>query len=240
MQPAPLDDLPGFRRRFIILPAPDRVQSNLEDDYHCMGVTVHHNGHIATKVAAVMARAPWTTCPGAVATLAQTFTGIALDAFAQRGAKRANCTHLHDLAVLAAAHAFDPAPLLYDILVADPAAGLRQAEIRCNGALVLAWAHADGRMVAPAALAGTPLDQLRAWIESLQPPLQEAARLLQWGTLIANGRTIPWERQNDARRMRAGSCFTFQPDRMTEARRIGAVRDFSTGPRPLEQSCPAP
>lgn len=235
-----LDDLPGFRRRFIIAPAVDRVRADLEDDYHCMGVTVHHDGRVATGLEAVMARAPWNTCPGAVETLRETFTGVALEAFAERGAKRANCTHLHDLATLAARHAFEPGPLVYDILVSDPVEGARRAEIRRNGASILEWTHADGRMTAPAAIAGMPLDRLKAWIDSLEPERKEAARLLQWGTLIANGRTIPWERQTDARRMRAGSCFTFQPDRMTEAKRIGAVRDFSTGPRPLEDYRPAP
>src|SRR6266404_5475290 len=115
MRPAPIDTLPGFRRRFIVTPASDRVSSEVEDDYHCMGVIIHNDAKVATKVAAVMQRAPWTPCPEAVAMLEQTFTGVPLDKFAARGEKQANCTHLHDLAVLAAVHAFESDPLVYDI-----------------------------------------------------------------------------------------------------------------------------
>ena len=240
MQPTPLDQLPGFRRRFIMTPLSDCVRSELEDDYHCMGVTVHHDGKIATRIESVMLRAPWTTCPGARAVVEQTFTGIPLQAFAERGAKRANCTHLHDLAVLAAAHAFDEGPLVYDILVSDPVAGRRRAELRRNGTTMLGWILENGRIVEPAELAGLSLDKLRPWIDSLDPERQEGARLLRWGSLIANGRTIPWERQADATRMLGASCYTFQPQRVAQAKRIGVIRDFSTGPQPLEERRPAP
>src|SRR5215470_7763502 len=107
MPPPPdtIDTLPGFRRRFIVTPGSGRVSSEVEDDYHCMGVTIHHDGRTAIKVEGVIQRAPWTTCPGAVAIVEQTFTGVPLEGFVARGEKRANCTHLHDLAVLAAGHA---------------------------------------------------------------------------------------------------------------------------------------
>lgn len=240
MDSARLETLPGYRRRFIVSPAPDRARADLEDDYHCMGVTVHHDGGIATRIEAVMARAPWTTCPGAVAELIATFTDIALDAFPTRGAKRRNCTHLHDLALLAAAHARDRSPLVYDILVSDPIEGRRWAEVRRDGASLLRLAEANGRIVEPAGLGGLALEGLGPWIDSLAPALKEAARLLRWGALIAHGRTIAWERQSDASRMRPGSCYTFQPPRVSAARRIGAMRDFSRGAQPLEDRRPAP
>src|SRR5262245_25567153 len=106
---------------------------------HCMVVTVHHDGTVATALEPEMARAPWTTCPGAIEQLRQTFTGVRLDAFAERGEKQQNCTHLHDLAVLAAAHAFDDRPVVYDVLVADPVDGVTRAELRKDGAPILGW-----------------------------------------------------------------------------------------------------
>jgi hypothetical protein len=58
--------------------------------------------------------------------------------------------------------------------------------------------------------------------------------------MIANGRTIPLERQSDASRMPVGNCYTFQPQVRAAARRIGEIRDFSRGPsQPLEQREPA-
>jgi hypothetical protein len=241
MRPASIDTLPGYRRRLRVSPALDRVVSELEDDYHCMKVTLHHDGKLVTAIEPDVTRAPWTTCPGAAAVLAQTFTGVALDAFGERGQKRANCTHLHDLAVLAAAHAFDPQPLVYDILVSDPIEGRRRAELWRDGASVLGWVHVQGRIVEPAHLAHLTLDNMRDWIDSLGRPQQEPARLLRWGTMVANGRTIPMEKQSDARQMRAGSCYTFQPHRMNQAKRIGAVRDFSDGTtQPLDSNAILP
>ncbi len=56
-----LDELPGFRRRFRITPEASLVRGELEDDYHCMRVTIHHDGKTATAIEPIMARAPWTT-----------------------------------------------------------------------------------------------------------------------------------------------------------------------------------
>lgn len=228
MPAAPIDTLPGFRRRLIVTPAADSVVSELEDDYHCMGITVYHDGKLATAIVPVMARAPWTTCPGAVAVLKQTFTGVALDQFASRGEKRANCTHLHDLAVLAAAHAFDREPLVYDIVASDPVDGRRRSELRRNGTAVLSWTIVEGRFVEPAQLLGVRLDNMRNWIDSLDRERQEAARLLRWGTMISHGRSLPVDWAPGAGYMAtSGSCYTFQPQRMNQAEHIGAIRDFS-------------
>jgi hypothetical protein len=231
--------MPGFRRRFKVTPALRWVRTEVEDDYHRMSVTIHHDGKIATSIEPALMRAPWTTCPGAVAQLERTFTGVALEAFAARGEKQINCTHLHDLAVLAAAHASDHEPLVYDILVSDPEGGKRRAELRRNGVPLLGWTEMGFRIVEPAELAGVRLDKVRAWIDTLDPPRQEAVRLLRWANMMANGRTIPMENQSDASRM-PPNCYTFQPHRALEAKRVGQVRDFSGGTAELldEQSVP--
>ncbi len=241
MPATPIDDLPGYRRRLRVTPSNGRVRTELEDDYHCMAVTVHHDGHAATAVEPVMDRAPWSTCPGAVAVLEQTFVGIALENFASRGEKRANCTHLHDLAVLGAAHAFDSAPTLFDILVSDPIEGRSEAELRRDGIAVLDWSLVKGRIIAPAPLAGLDLDNMRHWIESLDPGTQEAARLLRWGSMVAHGRTLPAGWASGAGNMASrGRCFTFQPHKVGEATHVGAIRDFSRGTvRPLDSASAA-
>lgn len=219
---------PGFRRRFRLTPTQQAVQAELEDDFHCMSVIVRHDGEKATQVEPDLRRAPWTTCPGAVEKLRQTFTGVGLASFAERGEKQTNCTHLHDLATLAAAHAFDGEATIYDILVSDPVDGQRHAEIRRNGKTVLQWTEAQFQIVEPKTAAGVRLDKLRTWIAGLAPEMQEPARLLQWGNMLANGRTIPLEKQSDATKMPA-SCYTFQPERKIVAQRVGLIRDFSGG-----------
>lgn len=231
-----LDALPGFRRRFIVTPGAGWVRCQLEDDYHCMSVTLHHVGGIARTVEPVLERAPWTTCPGAVAELVRTFTGMALDAFATRGGKSANCTHLYDMAQLAAAHADDDRPLIYDVLASDPADGQRRIELRRDGTAVFGWVEENGRFVEPAELRGMTLQGMRPWIDSLEPARREAARVLRWGAMIAHGRTIPMDRQSDAGRMPLGNCYTFQPRIVAAAKRVGAIRDFSIGTvKPLDR-----
>jgi hypothetical protein len=225
-----IDALPGFRRRFVVDPAPGCVRCDLEDDYHQMRVMLRHDGEVATAVEAEMIRVPWTTCGGAQAVLARTFGHVRLDAFARHGEKVANCTHLFDIAVLAAAHAHDTAPLVYDILVADPVEGVWRAELRRDGAAVLRWDVDRFMLRQPAELAGMRLDKLRPWIDSLDPLSQEQARLLRWGTILAHGRGRQFADASERQRLPLGQCYTFQPENAPNAKYVeGSVRDFSGG-----------
>lgn len=235
-----LDALPGFRRRFRVTPGPGWVRAEVEDDYHCMAVTLRHAEGVVTGVEAEQDRAPWTTCPGAVAVVEQTFTGVPLSAFPARGAKTANCTHLYDLALLAAAHAGDARPLVYDLLVCDPQDGVRRLELRRDGDPVMGWVEQDGRFVEPADLAGLTLQDMRSFIDRQDDPVRlEAARLLRWGGFMAHGRQIPMDRQSDASRM-PPNCYTFQPEVAAKARRVGEIREFSAGAARLLDRRPAP
>ena len=225
-----LDGLPGFRRRFRIVPDDGAVTASVEDDFHCMTVTLHHDGARIGAVEAHTIRAPWTTCPGAEQVLRDTFGGTALAEAARRGLKQANCTHLYDLAVLAAAHSLEGRPVTYDVLVADPADGVGEAEIRRDGAPLLRWAIAGMELTAPPELAGTNVMALRDWIGTQAPDLREAAKILQWACLIAHGRQIPLAEQSDAARM-PPNCYTFQPDIARRAVRVGEIVDFSRSER---------
>ncbi|RZJ97334.1 MAG: DUF2889 domain-containing protein [Novosphingobium sp.] len=227
-----VQDLPGYRRRIRIEPRTSAeggaVLAMLEDDMHCMAVTLRHEGGVVTAVEPVMERAPWTTCPGARAQLIATFTGQPLSEVTARREKRANCTHLHDLAVFAAAHARGR-PLVYDVLASDPIAGERLLELRRDGARLLLWREHAGLLVEPESASGLMLHQLRDWIAALPADLQEPARVLQWAGLVAHGRTIPIERQSRAADL-PPNCYTFQPERAVIAARVGELRDFSKGP----------
>jgi hypothetical protein len=99
-----------------------------------------------------------------------------------------------------------------------------------------------GRIIAPAPLAGIDLDNMRHWIESLDPDNQEAARLLRWGTLVAHGRTLPADWASGTGNMTSrGRCFTFQPHKVGEAKHVGTIRDFSRGSvQPLDSASSAP
>lgn len=216
-------------------PGPDRVCARLEDDYHCLQVTIRHAGGVAVAIEPVWARWPWSTCPGAVDELMKTFTGVALADFARRGEKSSNCTHFYDLALLAAAHAFDDRPLTYDVLVADPVDGGRDAELRRDGTAVMRWRLKDARIVEPAEIAGLDLFDMNPWIATLDDNRKEAVRLLRWGTMMAHGRAMTRDALSDGTRMPLGRCYTFQPHRIANARHVGEVKDFSKGSaRPLD------
>jgi hypothetical protein len=72
------------------------------------------------------------------------------------------------------------------------------------------------------------LFEMNPWIKTLPDRLAEAARLLRWGNVIANGRNIPLADQSDATKM-PPNCYTFQPEMATTAVRVGVIKDFSSG-----------
>lgn len=224
-------DLPGYRRRIRIEAREGVALAMLEDDIHGLAVTLRHDGRTVTSVEPLVDRMPWTTCPGAAAKLIETFTGVPLAEVTSRREKKANCTHLHDLAVFAAAHAGERGGLVYDVFVSDPIDGERVLELRRDGAPVLEWVERDGRLVAPAAIAGQVLFTLRDWINALGSEAErEAARVLQWASMVAHGRTMPLEEQSDAAAL-PPNCYTFQTERAVHAVRNGERREFSDGSR---------
>jgi hypothetical protein len=223
-------DLPGFRRRTRVEPVPGAVLAMVEDDIHCMAVVLRHDGDKVVSVEPVTERMPWDTCPGATARLIETFSSLPLDQVTARRDKKQNCTHLHDLAVLAASHAGDASGIVFDIAASDPVGGQRILEIRRNGSLLHRWIEQDGTLVSPDEIVGQTLLTMREWIGSLEGDAQEAARLLQWGSLVAHGRTMPIEDQSLASAL-PPNCYTFQPERAAQAKRVGDRFDFSEGTR---------
>lgn len=231
--------VPGYRRRILIEPAPGQVTAELEDDYHRMVVTLTHENGVVSKVTSEMKRSPWTLCPGAMDQLAQTFTGVALADFTRRGEKPQNCTHLHDLALFAAAHAAEAVPVAYDILVTDPVDGAREASLARNGRPLLHWVLQGETMAevftAPEELAGRPMSQLNEVIAQQDKATAEAMRILRWASMIAHGRRRDMPAGMPATAFPGSSCFNFQPERAPGSfRRPGADIDFSQpGAAPL-------
>lgn len=223
-------ELPGFRRRIVVEVRDGAALAMLEDDIHCLGLILRHDGMRVTAVEPQFDRLPWDTCPGAQAKLVETFSGLPLTEVTARRDKKQNCTHFHDLAVLAAAHAGEPGQVIFDIAASDPVAGERILEIRRNGALLHRWLEQGGSFAAPAAIAGKTLFTLRDWIAGLNGLDQEAARLLQWAAIVAHARTIPLEQQSVASEI-SPNCYTFQPERAAHAIRNGERRDFSDSSR---------
>lgn len=226
--------MPGYRRSLRVEPGQGAVLAMLEDDLHCMVVRLRHDGTRVLAVEPLMDRVPWTVCPGAAEVLRTTFAGVPLKDVHARRDKQLNCTHLHDLAVIAAAHAQEDKPVEYRIFVSDPcvAGGERQRmlEILKEGRVLHRWQERDERFVEPAAIAGLSALTLRDWIASLEGEAQEAARLLQWASLVARGRGMSDEQRRGSLGIHP-NCFTMQPQRVEQARLAGGIHDFSAGGR---------
>lgn len=216
----------GYRRVVRVEPAPGAVLAMLEDDLHCMAVRLRHDGERVIAVEPLTDRAPWNLCPGAQAVLVDTFTGVALSEVTARRDKAQNCTHLHDLAVLAAAHARDGKPFEYRVYASDPEDGRRVLEIRRDDRVLHRWIEHGGVFEAPEAIAGLTLLTLRDWIGGLAGEEREAARLLQWASLVAHGRSMTREQRRAAVGVQP-SCFAFQPERVGGADFWQEPKDFS-------------
>ncbi|RYY25846.1 MAG: hypothetical protein EOP62_12035 [Sphingomonadales bacterium] len=229
----------GYRRRVRIVPQIGRVDVDMEDDAHCFGVTLTHDGTTILAVETSAPRYPWTTCPAAGVFLASKMTGVLLADAADVQNQRDHCTHMYDLFVLAARHAPDHAPTVYDIRVSDPvdgggAAGIRLAEIDLNGETILRWRLGDPTGVD--GIAGGNLRELDAWTRTLTDDLQEAGRMLRRGALVSGTRffDFPVGAAAGAMTQMIGACFTYQPGRADTALRVAdTIRDFSNEPEKM-------
>jgi Protein of unknown function (DUF2889) len=229
----------GYRRRILIETTAGQATARLEDDYHHMVVTLVHEGGVVTVVESAMIRAPWTGCPGAIQRVQDTFTGVALTDVARRGEKTTNCTHLHDLALFAAAHADAAGTVAYDIhcsLSHDGSLqGRRTSRLWRNGEEILNWVLDGVTFAAPSTLAGSTLAELGGLIASQDKAGAEAIRILRWAAIVAQGRMMDIPANIPATVFPAGSCYNFQPERAAQSfRRPGADVDFSRpGMEPL-------
>lgn len=206
-----VESLPGFRRQIRLTPAQGQTSAAVMDDFHQMVVTITHDGHAITGFASQTLRAPFTLCPGAGEAARRTFVGLPLARALAPSEKPNNCTHLYDLAALAAAHAGDGRAMVYDVAISDPMAerdGLVLAQISRDGDVVWQWRLRRDGVIAPEVIAGRHLRELRHWIATLAPAEAEAARMLQWCCLMAQARLVDTVTEESTAHM-ALSCYAF-------------------------------
>ncbi|OYU99630.1 MAG: hypothetical protein CFE45_12225 [Burkholderiales bacterium PBB5] len=239
---APLSS--GFRRRIrlqTLLDAADgpQVRAALEDDFHHFRLAMQADA--LGRVQAVQASAPrhpYSLCPAAAGELQQ-LCGLPLPGRAQalvaQADARQHCTHLLDLAGLAAAtmqQRLDARQ--YDIWVPTRMAGHTEAKLWRDGQPLLRWAVQDDTLTGPAPYIGVGLRQgLARWAaQNLGADEAEAALVLRRCVMISLGRSKPLDEQVHA--APTGLCFAQQPQRATLAlRQRGSTWDFSHRPQAL-------
>lgn len=226
---------PGFRRRILIVPEPGHVRADLEDDFHHFTVDIAHDGETVTGVDTGAPRYPWTTCIAAGPFLAERLRGTPIADAAGFDAQLSHCTHLFDLALLAAANTDEPGAIFYTAFVADPVDGRTQAELRCNGQLVLVWALDGQTILAPSPHAGRSLRELRTWRTDLAPKDRERAMILRRAVFLVQGRRFDPGTVGTAAQMtqQRGVCFTYDPARSANSYPIVESKlDFTKEPEP--------
>lgn len=238
-----------FRRRLHWQARPGCVSVALEDSNHGFRLQLHHDGQQITQVVAEPVRHPFTTCPEAVVNVRQ-IEGLLLSdvaALRARLPQPANCTHLVDMALLAASHAADlDQERHYDIAVEDEKDGLTVACISCNEQPIHTWTIREHTLQTPPELAGKPVMRgFYPWASTHYTGLAlEAAQLLQRGYFVAQARRsvyLPIEdypARSDG--MPIGACYSYNTGAVERGLRIhGSVRDYSQSSERLLQFDPS-
>lgn len=230
-----------FRRRIRVAARDGRVRADLEDDFHRFAVELRHAEGRVVEARGEALRFPWTACPGATARIAALvgapLVARAADLAAQTDATL-HCTHLHDLAALALAHAAaGRARREYAVEVPDRIGGATRPSLARDGEPLLAWEVAGDRIAGPAPFAGVPL-RGRAFLDwiaaELDPDGAEAAWVLRRALFIALGRAGDLDAVPTAAAVTAmvgTPCHSFQPGIAERALRVvGSTREWTDRP----------
>ena len=225
---------PGLWRRVVLHPENDWIGGALEDDMHRFHIRIDHAGERITRVAAKAVRHPWSACPGAVNVITRELTGELLDDVGRRDPTQ-HCTHLLDLAILAAARAGDSRQTVFDMKVADRIKGHTIATLAENGEQVLRW-RLDDTLIAGT---GRDLRQFSRWKQELPPREAGWATLLRRAAFVSGARQYvapPLEQTAAMNAARMGICFNYQlPQAEGSMRKPSWQMDFSeSGREPLE------
>jgi hypothetical protein len=239
-----------YRRRIELRAGAGTVEVGMVDDFHELSVVLHHDGELIARVEADPIRIPWVTCPAAVEPLRRMEgapINAGLRALYEFTAAREQCTHLHDLACLAARHAARAGASAvtqrrYDAALPDRVGGRTHATLCRDGALVLAWKLRKYEIVGatPEEFTGHNLASgaLRnAIFDHPDPDVGEAAFVLQRAIFIGTGRMHDFEAMPSAAAFASvigGACHSFAPERADQALRVrDTVRDFTDQPAAL-------
>jgi hypothetical protein len=227
-RPEPL----GAYRRAIRLEAGDGWSTaEMEDDVHHFRARLVHDGVRILAVEGEGPRTPWSNCLGAVGQL-RTLEGMTLQAaLSLPGRERAqHCTHLFDLAVLAAAHAGEPGfRRAYRIQVHHRPDGRARAELTRDGEPALAWEVENG-VIEGSPFDGVAITALSQHLSGLSPEAMETALVLRRASQISYVRHIDLDAfasSLEIPKSRQPVCYAQQPHRLPDAKRNrGTARDF--------------
>lgn len=236
-----------FRRRIRLTRTQDaplcgEVHGALEDCNHGFQSTVQFSDGVVTAIQPRFMRIPFTTCDGAWKPL-QTLIGVPITATTAEllslSPPLSNCTHLHDLTLLAITHAGRQEwEVQYDVEVTDAVNGISDLRVWRSvdgGARLLIhhWQSNNYLVSSPEALKDKPLFfGFSRWANELFQGIDnEAAFILQKGNLVSIGRMLDVDGMAGSRAKDENdrtACFTYSPENSSNAYRLAnTVRDFT-------------
>jgi hypothetical protein len=210
-----------------------RSIARVDDWFHGFEVALDVRDGEVVGADASTDRHPWTTCPGALASVRDLRGPVGEAAASLIGAPRAStCVHLNDLVTLAARQH----PLRhYEMFVTT-----REAQLRRDGEPTLDWRLRNWSIEGTGSLAGLGMSDPR-WATKLDDiaasaDLREAIKVLRRGVLVAIGYyLIEWRRIHAATEVEppvmAGTCHTFSDPTVGRATSLVAVPDRRARPR---------
>jgi Protein of unknown function (DUF2889) len=247
----------SYRRRIrLVASAPDTVEAGIEDDFHHFRLTLHHDSSRVRGIETAAYRIPWTTCGDAGAAL-QLLEGMPLErsclAVGRWSNPRQQCTHMFDLAGLAAAHAYRSVIEVtsdrnrqYDATVPYGFNGGERRDVHVwrDRTSIFSWTIEGDRCVSPSPFSDVPFTGgFFRWADtSLPSDDAEAAIVLRRACTIGMGRGMDqdqWSTAADVSAGPAGVCYSQQPERRSVALRVrGNIRDFDANPDALLSNDP--
>lgn len=220
------------------------MRADLEDDPHRYGVILRHDGQTITGIEGRAIRTPWTACIEATNQLDR-LVGLPLMASALEIYRatdgRQQCTHMCDLAGLAAAHAArGSACRQYDMAVpdADPD-GTRTVSLSRDGEALLTWQMKGDAITGPPPFDGHDIRDVQNWSkEFFGADLDgvEAVFVLRRAVRVSGSRLSDLDARSHAGEIARmiGACYVYQHGVAERARRVyGSTFDFTDAPDAL-------
>jgi hypothetical protein len=204
-----------------------RSVARVDDWFHGFEVALDFSGDELVRGDATAHRHPWSTCPGALASV-RALRGSAgeLGRAIVSAPRSTTCVHVNDLVGLAARR---HRQRHYEMIVTT-----REAELRRDGDSVLRWKLRNWTIDGTGALSGLGMSDPR-WPEKLEQigasdDLREGLKVLRRGVMVGMGYyELDWDRieigLDVPQEVMAGTCHTFSEPTVSHAVCLADVPD---------------
>jgi hypothetical protein len=229
----------SYHRRVVAVVEPGRVRAAVEDESHCLEVTILHDGARVTDLHSESRRIPWSSCPTAGAKL-KDLIGLDLRRMHESTGfdAKTHCTHLFDLARVAIARAKAGASVQYDVAIVDRIDNRTHSELLRDGKPFMAWDVDGNTVTGPDPFTGHVLKGAPQWASGLDDDTLEAALVMRRVFLVAGIREpravmgrVPRNDVLSEETLRKngilGRCFSYSAEHGVGAHTLNSWRDFA-------------